>query len=63
MKIVGGRCVGTDVYASKDWIVICDDNLRRGYDGVDGSIVRSYDEIEGVTTTVSVNFSMMSKVK
>ena len=27
--------------------------MRRGYDGIEGSIGRNYDEIEGVTMTVS----------
>ena len=38
------------------------DNMRRGYDGVEGSIGRSYDEIEGVTVTVSRNFNMLSEI-
>ena len=45
-----------DIYASKNWIVIWCDNVRRGYDRVDGSIGRSYDEIKDVTTSVSRNF-------
>ena len=36
--------------------------MRRGYDGVEGSIGRSYDEIEGVTMTVSGNFNMLSDI-
>ena len=32
-------------YASKNWIVTSGDNRRRGYDGVKGSICRSYDEM------------------
>ena len=36
--------------------------MRRGYDGVEGSIGKSYDEIEGVTMTVSGNFSMLSDI-
>ena len=36
--------------------------MRRGYDGVEGSIGRSYDEIEGVTMTVSGNFNMLSEI-
>ena len=39
-----GRWVGIDIYASKDWIVIGDDNMSRGCDGVEGSIGRSYDK-------------------
>ena len=30
-----------------------DDNVRRGYDRVEDSIGRSYDEIKGVTMSVS----------
>ena len=40
--------------------MIFGDNMRRGYDEVEGSIGRSYDEIEGVT--VSGNFTMMSEI-
>ena len=29
--------------------------MRRGYDGVKGSICRSYDEIEGVIVSMSRN--------
>ena len=36
--------------------------MRRGYDGVEGSIGRSYDEIEGVTMTVSGNYNMLSEI-
>ena len=36
--------------------------MRRGYDGVEGSIGRSYDEIKGVTMTVSENFNMLSQI-
>ena len=36
--------------------------MRRGYDGVDGSIGRNYDEIEGVTMTVSGSFNMLSEI-
>ena len=36
--------------------------MRRGYDGAEGSIGRSYDEIVGVTITVSVNFNMQSEI-
>ena len=31
--------------------------MRRGYDRVEGSIGRSYDEIKGVTMSVSMNFT------
>ena len=36
--------------------------MRRGYDRVKGSICRSYDEIEGVTASVSRNFHMLSEI-
>ena len=36
--------------------------MRRSYDGVEGSIGRSYDEIEGVIMTVSGNFNMLSEI-
>ena len=36
--------------------------MRRGYDGVEGSIGRSYDEIKGVTMSVSRDFHMLSKI-
>ena len=36
--------------------------MRRGYDRVDGSIGRSYDEIKGVTMSVSRNFNMLSEI-
>ena len=36
--------------------------MRRGYDRVDGSIGRSYHEIEGVTISVSINFHMLSEI-
>ena len=36
--------------------------MRRGYDGVEGSIGRSYDEIKGVTMSVSRNFHMLSEI-
>ena len=35
--------------------------MRRGYDRVKGSIGRSYDEIEGVTVSVSRNFDVLSE--
>ena len=36
--------------------------MRRGYDRVEGSISRSYDEIKGVTMSVSKNFYMLSEI-
>ena len=36
--------------------------MRRGYNRVDGSIGRSYDEIKGVTISVSRNLHMLSKI-
>ena len=36
--------------------------MRRGYDRVEGSISRSYDEIKGVTMSVSRNFHMLSEI-
>ena len=36
--------------------------MRRGYDGVEGSIGRSYNENEYVTMTVSENFNMLSEI-
>ena len=37
--------------------------MRRGYDRVKGSIGKScYDEIEGVTVSVSRNFNMLSEI-
>ena len=36
--------------------------MRRGYDGVEGSIGKSYDEIEGVTMPVIGNFNMLSEI-
>ena len=36
--------------------------MRRGYDRVDGSIGRSYDEIKGVTMYVSTNFHILSEI-
>ena len=35
--------------------------MRRGYDRVEGSISRSYDEIKGVTMSVRRNFHMLSE--
>ena len=50
-----------NIYACKNWIVISGDNIRRGYDRVKGSIGRSYDEVEGVTVSVSRNFNVLSE--
>ena len=36
--------------------------MRRDYDGVEDGIGRSYDEIEGVTMTISGNFNMLSEI-
>ena len=36
--------------------------MRRGYNGVECSIGRSYDEIDGVTMTMSENFNMLSDI-
>ena len=36
--------------------------MRRGYGRVEGSIGRSYDEIEGVTMSVSKSFHMLSEI-
>ena len=36
--------------------------MRRGYDRVDGSIGKSYDEIKGVTMSVSRDFHMLGKI-
>ena len=38
------------------------DNVRRGYDRVEGSIGRSYDEIKGVTMSASRNFHMLCEI-
>ena len=35
--------------------------MRKGYDRVEGSIGRSYDEIKGVTISVSMSFHMLSE--
>ena len=51
-----------DIYAGKDWIVIGGHNVRRGYDRVEGSIGSSYDEIKGVTMSVSRDFYMLGKI-
>ena len=48
-----------DIYASENWIVICGENVRRGYDRVERSIGMSYDEIKGV----SRNFYMLSEIR
>ena len=63
MKVVGrGKWVGMDIYAGKDLIVIRVDNMRRDYDRVEGGIGMSYDEIKGVTMSVSRYFHMLSKI-
>ena len=36
--------------------------MRIGYDRVEGSIGRSYDEIKGVTMSVSRDFHMLGKI-
>ena len=36
--------------------------MRRGYDRFRGGIGRRYDEIEGVTVSVSKNFNMLSEI-
>ena len=36
--------------------------MRRGYDRVEGSIGRSYNEIKGVTLSVSKSFHMLSEI-
>ena len=36
--------------------------MRRGYDRVEGSIGRSYDEIKSVTMSVSRNLHMLSEI-
>ena len=36
--------------------------MRRGYDRVEGSIGRSYNEIKGVTMSVSRKFHMPSEI-
>ena len=41
MKVVGGGGGLEWTYASENWIVIGGDNVRRGYDRVEGSIGRS----------------------
>ena len=51
-----------DIYASKNWIVIRGHNVRRGYDMVEGSIGKSYDEIKGVTMSVSRDFHTLGKI-
>ena len=38
------------------------DNVRRGYDRVESSIGMSYDEIKGVTMSVSRDFDMLGKI-
>ena len=51
-----------DIYAGKDCIVIWRDNVRGGYDRVEGSIGRSYDEIKGMTMSMSRNFLMLNEI-
>ena len=51
-----------NIYVSENWIVIRGDNVRRDYDGVEGSIGRSYDEIKGGTISVSRNFHILSEI-
>ena len=36
--------------------------MRRGYDRVEGSICRGYDEIKGVTMSASRDFHMLGKI-
>ena len=36
--------------------------MRRGYDRVEGGIGRSYDEIKGLTMSVSRDFDMLGKI-
>ena len=36
--------------------------MRRGYDRVEGSIGRSYDELKGVTMSVSRNFHILREI-
>ena len=36
--------------------------MRGGYDRVEGSIGRSYDEIKGVTMSISRDFYMLGKI-
>ena len=36
--------------------------MRSGYDRLEGSIGRSYDEIKGVTMSVSRDFHMLDKI-
>ena len=36
--------------------------MRRGYDRVTGSAGKSYDEIKGMTVSVSGNFNMLSEI-
>ena len=36
--------------------------MRRGYDRVEDNICRSYDEIKGVTLSVSRDFHMLDKI-
>ena len=52
------RWVGINIYDSNNWIVMRGENMRRDCDRVKGSIGRSYDEIEGLTVSVSRNFNI-----
>ena len=36
--------------------------MRRVYDRVKGSIGRNYDEVEGVTVSMSRNFNMLNEI-
>ena len=36
--------------------------MRGGYDRVEGSIGKSYDEIKGVTMSMSMDFYMLGKI-
>ena len=42
--------------------MIRDNNKRRGYARIEGSIGMSYDKMEGVTVSVSRNFNMLSEI-
>ena len=57
-----GRWIGTNIYASKNLIVVSGDDMRRGYARVNGSFGRSYDEIEGIAVSVSRNFNVLSEI-
>ena len=51
-----------DIYACENWIVIRGDDVRKGYDRVEGGIGMSYDEIKGVTMSVSRDFHMLGEI-